>query len=81
MCEQQRADRQTTTDERTIEQGQHDAGHVTPAYVTSPEPGGAHDPLGHALDPHPNWGNTSVTSTRRMMGTMDTASMAAWPTT
>jgi len=56
MREQQRADRQTTTDERTIEQGQHDAGHVTPAYVTSPEPGGAHDPLGHALDPHPQLG-------------------------
>ncbi len=43
----------TATDERTDQQKQHHAEHVTPAHVTSPEPGVAHDPLGHALDPHP----------------------------
>ena len=44
--------RQPTADQRA-HQGHELRGHVTPAYVDSPEPGATHAPLGHALDPHP----------------------------
>jgi len=55
MREQQPVDQQqaSATDERMNHRGHHHAGHTTPAYVTSLEPEVAHDPLGHALEPHP----------------------------